>query len=271
MDDYYPFGLRYNSYARENSVPNKTKLFQGQEHIDELDLGWDSFKWRNHQPDIGRFFNVDPISEKYYYNSPYAFSENKVVAHIELEGLESVTITLARPMLLPRVMPIPLPPGEIVLPPTSTMTVPTGTKIGQPSVEATNKTCNVDWNKAPSSPDELGEGWGGTSDSSNESGGRDFRHIESKEDVRWDPGKEGEDGWKGKNHWHRHNPQRTGKKDYYLDKDGTPVPKGSDPSHIKASSLNVFQKAWEDIKEWYQKDLERRTKESNSSQADEII
>jgi RHS repeat-associated protein len=91
-DDYYPFGLRFNSYARENSVPNKTKLFQGQEHIDDLGLNWDSFKWRNHQPDIGRFFNVDPLAEKYVYNSPYAFSENQVVAHRELEGLEKVDI-----------------------------------------------------------------------------------------------------------------------------------------------------------------------------------
>ncbi len=91
-DSYYPFGLRFDSYSREGSVPNKIKLFQGQEHVDDLGLNWDSFKWRNHQPDIGRFFNVDPISEKYYYNSPYAFSENKVVAHIELEGLESWSI-----------------------------------------------------------------------------------------------------------------------------------------------------------------------------------
>jgi RHS repeat-associated protein len=90
-DDYYPFGLTFNSYSRENSVPNKFK-FQGQEHVDDLGLNWDSFKWRNHQPDIGRFFNVDPLAEKYYYNSPYAFSENKVVAHRELEGLEAESI-----------------------------------------------------------------------------------------------------------------------------------------------------------------------------------
>jgi RHS repeat-associated protein len=90
-NDYYPFGLTFNSYQRENSVENKFK-FQGQEHIDDLNLGWDSFKWRNHQPDIGRFFNVDPLAEKYYYNSPYAFSENKVVAHVELEGLEAESI-----------------------------------------------------------------------------------------------------------------------------------------------------------------------------------
>lgn len=90
-DNYYPFGLTFNSYSRENSTPNKFK-FQGQEHIDDLGLGWDSFKWRNHQPDIGRFFNVDPLAEKYLYNSPYAFSENKVVAHVELEGLEAESI-----------------------------------------------------------------------------------------------------------------------------------------------------------------------------------
>jgi RHS repeat-associated protein len=91
IDDYYPFGLTFNSWRRENSVYNRWK-FQGQEHTDDLDLGWDAFKWRNHQPDIGRFFNVDPLSEKYVYNSPFAFSENHVVAHIELEGLEKVTI-----------------------------------------------------------------------------------------------------------------------------------------------------------------------------------
>ena len=93
-DDYYPFGLRYNSYSRENNLLNKTELFQGQEHIDDLGLNWDSFKWRNHQPDIGRFFNVDPLAPKYVYNSPYAFSENQVVAHVELEGLEKVDINL---------------------------------------------------------------------------------------------------------------------------------------------------------------------------------
>ena len=90
-DEYYPFGLTFNSYSRENSVPNKIK-FQGQEHIDDLNLGWDSFKWRNHQPDIGRFFNVDPLSEKYPYYSPYAFSGNEVTSSIELEGLEPLKL-----------------------------------------------------------------------------------------------------------------------------------------------------------------------------------
>ena len=98
MEHYYPFasptalcrrGLTFNCYQRPNTTEQRWK-FQGQEHIDDLGLNWDSFKWRNHQPDIGRFFNIDPLAEKYVYNSPYAFSENHVTTHVELEGLEKV-------------------------------------------------------------------------------------------------------------------------------------------------------------------------------------
>lgn len=42
-------------------------------------------------PDIGRFFNIDPLSEKFTYNSPYAFAENRVIDGRELEGLEWVS------------------------------------------------------------------------------------------------------------------------------------------------------------------------------------
>lgn len=39
-------------------------------------------------PDVGRFFNIDPLAEKYPYNSTYAFQENKMGMGVELEGLE---------------------------------------------------------------------------------------------------------------------------------------------------------------------------------------
>ena len=64
--------------------------YQGQERQDEFGLNWDSFKWRNYDVAIGRFFNVDPLAEQYTYNSPYAFSENRVIDARELEGLEKV-------------------------------------------------------------------------------------------------------------------------------------------------------------------------------------
>jgi RHS repeat-associated protein len=67
-------------------------LFQGQELQKDLDLGWYQFKWRMHDPAIGRFGAVDPLSEKYVHNGTYVFSENKVTTHFELEGLEGLRI-----------------------------------------------------------------------------------------------------------------------------------------------------------------------------------
>lgn len=72
-------------------LANKEKTFQGQRFDDDLGLNWIQFKWRNHDPQIGRFIEIDPFANKYTYNSTYAFSENKVTAHVELEGLETTS------------------------------------------------------------------------------------------------------------------------------------------------------------------------------------
>ena len=67
---------------------NRFNTFQEQEK--DLTLDWYQFKWRNHQAEIGRFFNIDPLSEKYLHYSTYAFSGNLLVTHRELEGLEPI-------------------------------------------------------------------------------------------------------------------------------------------------------------------------------------
>ena len=50
--------------------------------------------------------------------------------------------------------------------------------------------------------------------------------------IRFDEAKPGENGYAGKNHYHILNPNATGSKDLYLDKDGNPVAKNSKASHI---------------------------------------
>ena len=50
--------------------------------------------------------------------------------------------------------------------------------------------------------------------------------------IRFDEAKPGEKGYAGKNHYHILNPDATGSKDLYLDKDGNPVAKNSKASHI---------------------------------------
>jgi hypothetical protein len=64
--------------------------FQGQECDDEVKGDGNSvnFKYRMHDPRVGRFFAVDPLSPSYPRNSPYSFSENRLIDAIELEGLE---------------------------------------------------------------------------------------------------------------------------------------------------------------------------------------
>ena len=77
------FSALYNSLYRYG--------FQGQEKDDELKGDGNSvnFEFRMHDPRIGRFFAVDPLTTNYPWNSPYAFSENQVIHLIELEGLET--------------------------------------------------------------------------------------------------------------------------------------------------------------------------------------
>ena len=65
--------------------------FQGQEKDDEIKGEGNSlnYTYRMHDPRVGRFFARDPLEKKYPHNSPFAFSENRVMDAIELEGLEA--------------------------------------------------------------------------------------------------------------------------------------------------------------------------------------
>ncbi|GIV44985.1 MAG: hypothetical protein KatS3mg035_2108 [Bacteroidia bacterium] len=86
--DYYPFGSVMEGRALE--ITNYRFGFQGQEGDDEVygkNNLW-AYKYRLHDSRLGRFFSVDPLAGKYPYNSVYAFSENRVIDGVELEGLE---------------------------------------------------------------------------------------------------------------------------------------------------------------------------------------
>ena len=72
----------------------KNNSFQGQEKDNEIKGIGNSinYKFRMYDPRIGRFFAVDPLTAKYPWNSPYAFSENRVIDGVELEGLEYISV-----------------------------------------------------------------------------------------------------------------------------------------------------------------------------------
>lgn len=64
--------------------------FQNQEQDDEINGKGNSinYKYRVHDPRIGRFLSVDPLTASYPFYTPYSFSGNRVIDAVELEGLE---------------------------------------------------------------------------------------------------------------------------------------------------------------------------------------
>ena len=75
--------------------------FQGQEKDDEIKGEGNSinFKYRVHDPRLGRFLSIDPLARDYPWNSPYSFSENRVIDKIELEGKEMADLPAYDPNL----------------------------------------------------------------------------------------------------------------------------------------------------------------------------
>ena len=76
--------------------------FQGQIKDDEIYGATGTsyaFEYRMHDPRVGRFLSIDPLSAQFPHNSPYAFSENRVIDGFEFEGLE---IVLVNPKVNPK-------------------------------------------------------------------------------------------------------------------------------------------------------------------------
>ena len=82
--DYYPFGLTMEGRNYQDSLYRYG--FQGQERDPETNSY--IYNFRTHNPEIARFWSVDPLEPSYPGWSPYAFSQNRPIDGIELEGLE---------------------------------------------------------------------------------------------------------------------------------------------------------------------------------------
>src|SRR5690606_36885551 len=89
FNDYYPFGMLVPNRNKATTEKHRYR-FQGQERDDEVKGEGNSinYTFRIHDPRVGRFLSLDPLPSIYPHNSPYAFSENRVIDGVELEGKE---------------------------------------------------------------------------------------------------------------------------------------------------------------------------------------
>src|SRR5690606_36658651 len=99
-DHYYPFGLKHQGYNAENYVfatlgggpvqliptnPDALETYKykynGKELQEEFGLNWHDYGARNSILDLGRWGNIDLLSEHYYSESPYSYTLNNPVVY----------------------------------------------------------------------------------------------------------------------------------------------------------------------------------------------
>ena len=82
-DDYYPFGLTFNSWA--DVIPENQYKYNGKE--EQQEWGVIDYGSRMYQADLGRWFNVDPLANRYEKMSPYNYAANNPILFIDPDGM----------------------------------------------------------------------------------------------------------------------------------------------------------------------------------------
>lgn len=70
-----------------NAVAQKIK-YSGKEFQDELEFDVYDFGARNYDPALGRWFNIDPLAENRYKNSPYMYCNNNPIIFVDPDGMD---------------------------------------------------------------------------------------------------------------------------------------------------------------------------------------
>ncbi len=87
--NYYPFGLKHNSYNVDNFQPDYKYKYNGKELQDELGLNMYDYGARNYDPALGRWMNIDPLAETSRRFSPYTYALNNPVYFIDPDGMKA--------------------------------------------------------------------------------------------------------------------------------------------------------------------------------------
>ena len=84
---YYPFGMAFADGFGEGAQPYK---YNGKEFKAENDLYLYDYGARHYDPALGRFTTMDPLAEKHYNVSPYAYVLNNPLKFIDPTGMAEI-------------------------------------------------------------------------------------------------------------------------------------------------------------------------------------
>ena len=88
--NYYAFGLAHKGYNETVNGRNHKYGYNGKEENNEESIEWLDFGARNFDATIGRWMNIDPLSEKYNNLSVFAFVSNKPIVAFDPDGRKIV-------------------------------------------------------------------------------------------------------------------------------------------------------------------------------------
>jgi RHS repeat-associated protein len=194
------------------------------QHADSTGLYYNIYRYLD-PVTLARFGQVDLLGLGARMN-PYIYGLNNPFKYIDPLGLQEI-------------IEGPLGPGE--LPTGTTPTGTTPTKVTPTETAPTTPPAAPEplpgqsgGPPLPEDPSDLTkQGYQETSDPRAAAAGhRTFRNPDTGDELRYDCPKPGENGYKEEGHYHRTNPDSTGDKDKYLDKEGNPAPRGSNQSHL---------------------------------------
>ncbi len=80
---YYPFGMAFADGLEPSNQPYK---YNGKELDGDRGLNLYDYEARHMDSALGRFMTMDPLAEKYYSVSPYAYCKNNPVNRIDPDG-----------------------------------------------------------------------------------------------------------------------------------------------------------------------------------------
>ncbi len=83
---YYPFGLQISELSFNKTQPKNKYLYNGKELQDDFGLGWLDYGKRFYDAEVPRFTSIDPLAEKYYSISPYAYVADNPIRFIDPNG-----------------------------------------------------------------------------------------------------------------------------------------------------------------------------------------
>lgn len=85
-NDYYPFGNRWDN--PQSPLSNNRCRYNGKELQVCGNIGWLDYGARMYDSEIGRWTTPDPLAEKYYPVSPYAYCANNPIKFVDPNGMD---------------------------------------------------------------------------------------------------------------------------------------------------------------------------------------